>query len=110
MALAALAVAFVAWGAAPMPIENPLARDGVEFSQLTNWKGSEGHAELSADGRDVAFLADRDGEVDLFSSRVSEWDPENLTTDRGSLNVPLPLRPIGFTGDGRIWLTSSMKQ
>ena len=65
-------VALVALGAVvglrevPHPVatpENPLANS--EFTLLTNWEGNEGGAEITPDGRFVAFLADRNGEFDI---------------------------------------------
>ena len=41
--------------------ENPLAN--AQFSRFTDWEGTEGGAEISPDGKFVAFLADRDGRV-----------------------------------------------
>ena len=51
---------------------NPLA--GATFSRVTNWAGTEEHAEISPDGRFVAFLADRDGELDVWVSQLGTGD------------------------------------
>src|SRR5262249_47065748 len=53
--------------------ENPFAN--AQFSRLTDWEG----AEVSPDGRFVAFLADRDGEFDLWLSQVGTAEFRNLT-------------------------------
>ena len=52
----------------PTAIENPLST--ARFSQITNWEGAEAQAEISSDGRFVAFLADRAGQFDLWVSQV----------------------------------------
>ena len=46
----------------------PLAN--ATFTRFTNWEGTEEGAEISPDGKFVAFLADRDGEFDLWLSQV----------------------------------------
>ena len=48
--------------------ENPLAN--ATFSRVTDWEGTEEQAEISPDGRFVAFLADRDGQFDIWVSQV----------------------------------------
>jgi Tol biopolymer transport system component len=106
LALAALLSAVVVWEVRRPPIiqENPLA--GAHFSRFTGWDGMEGGAEISPDGKFVAFTADRDGELDLWVKQVGTGDFLNLTK-----NIP-PLvlsgtgiiRAFGFNGDGsEIW-------
>jgi Tol biopolymer transport system component len=86
----------------PAPVENPLPSEG--FKRLTDWAGSEGHAEISPDGKIVAFLADRDGEIDLFSSQVGTGEFKNLTQNIAPLNPNAILRSSGFSGDSaRLW-------
>ena len=45
-------------------VENPLAN--ATFSRVTNWEGTEEHAEISPDGRFVAFVADKAGQFDVW--------------------------------------------
>ena len=87
----------------PVPFGNPLPSQGFEI--FTDWPGSEGHAEISPDGKVVAFLADRDGEVDLFSSQVGTGVFRNLTESVESLHPVIAIqRRIGFSGDSaRLW-------
>ena len=66
--------------------ENPLAN--AQFSRFTDWEGTEEHAEISPDGRFVAFLADRDGQFDLWVSQVGTGNFRNLTPD-----IPPLMRP-----------------
>ena len=64
-------------------------------------------AEISSDGRFVAFIADRQGQFDLWVSQVGSWDFTNLTQDRPPLDSPSTLlRSFGFSGDGaEIWFS-----
>jgi Tol biopolymer transport system component len=89
----------------PPPVENPLA--DARFSRLTDWEGTESAAEISPDGKFVVFLADRDGQRDLFLSQVGTGSFQNLTKDIPSLRTPgVILRNYGFSGDGaEIWFS-----
>ncbi len=81
----------------PTAIDNPLAT--ARFSRLTDWAGAEAQAEISPDGRFVAFLADREGQFDLWVSQVGTWKFTNLTQDRPPLDSPSALlRSFGFSG------------
>ena len=71
VALAAVAAAVGAWAAHDQPTtdENPLAeRDVLAASRIG--QGTEEQAEISPDGRFVAFLADRDGQFDVWLSQL----------------------------------------
>ena len=111
-AVAALAVAAGTWSvwrpaATVETAENPLAN--ATFSRVTNWAGTEEHAEISPDGRFVAFLADRDGELDVWVSQLGTGDFRNLTLDLSPMMTPGNLlRSLGFSGDGsQIWFNTS---
>jgi Tol biopolymer transport system component len=104
--MAVLAAGVIVWEARrPTAIENPLAT--ARFSRLTDWPGTESHAEISSDGRFVAFLADREGQFDLWVSPVGTWKFTNLTQDTPPLDSPSTLlRSFGFTGDGtELWFS-----
>ena len=58
---------------------NPLA--SAAFSRVTDWAGTEEQAEISPDGRFVAFLADRAGQLDLWISQLGTGSFDNLTLD-----------------------------
>ena len=109
-ALAALAMAVGLWAALrPVPLENPLPSEG--FKRLTDWAGSEGFAEISPDGRVVAFLADRDGELDFFSTQLGTEVPNNLTSQLGPANPVSILRWTGFFPDSaRLWFNVAGRQ
>ena len=90
------------WSLARPTVDNPLPPEG--FSVFTNWPGSEGHAEISPDGKVVAFLADRDGEIDLYSSQIGTGVFTNLTESVSSLDPVAIQRRLGFFEDStRLW-------
>jgi serine/threonine protein kinase/Tol biopolymer transport system component len=84
---------------------DPLA--DARFTRLTDWEGTEGGAEISPDGKFVAFLADRDGQFDIWLSQVGTGVFRNLTADIPALQPIGPtFRKFGFSGDGsEIWFS-----
>ena len=88
-------------------IEDPLA--SAQFTRLTDWEGTEGGAEISPDGRFVAFVADKDGEFDVWLSQVGTGTFQNLTKDIGPLEPAFRVfRRLGFSGDGaEIWFSAA---
>ena len=112
-AIAAVAIAFVAavaiWlsrDTAPAPVDNPLVN--ARFSRVTDWEGTEAGGAISPDGRFVAFIADRDGQLDLWVSQLGTGRFLNLTQDIPPLSAPGFLRTFGFSGDGgEIWFTQA---
>ena len=104
-AVAALAAGVVVWEArrpAAAPAD-PLAN--ARFTRFTDWEGTEAAAEISPDGQFVAFVADRDGEFDIWLSQVGTGAFRNLTTAVAELQPTFfTFRKIGFSGDGTaIW-------
>jgi Tol biopolymer transport system component len=108
VALVALAAGVGVWEAR-RPVatrEDPLAH--ARFTRFTDWEGTETSAEISPDGKFVAFLADRAGQLDVWLGQVGTGQFRNLTAD-----IP-PLEPfggrifrkLGFSGDGaEIWFS-----
>ena len=94
----------------PSPSENPLPSDG--FKLLTDWAGSEEFADISPNGKVVAFLADRDGELDLFAGPIATESFRNLTEDMPPLASKIPiLRSVGFFFDSeRLWFGLNPRQ
>ena len=82
---------------------NPLAN--ARFLPLTNWQGAEEGAEISPDGKFVAFLADHAGEFDVWLTQVGSGDFSNLTGDVPPLAASGSIvRKLGFSGNGaQIW-------
>jgi Tol biopolymer transport system component len=105
LSIFAAAASWLNRGAAPSPVEDPLAN--ARFTRLTEWEGTEALAEISPDGRFVAFLADRLGQFDIWLNQVGTGEFKNLTADIPSLIPPgILLRPHGFSGDGaEIWFS-----
>lgn len=91
------------WLRSPDPAErNPLTN--ARFTRLTDFEGAELQAELSPDGRFVAFLSDRDGPFDIFLTQVGTGRFLNLTKGKKG-ELLEPTRSTGFSGDGsEIWL------
>jgi serine/threonine protein kinase/Tol biopolymer transport system component len=103
-AVAALAAVIVgeSWRRARTP-DDPLAAGRVTL--FTNWEGAEEGAAISPDGQFVAFLADHDGEWDIWLRQVGSADFTNLTRDFPPLSASgVIVRKLGFSGDGtQIW-------
>ncbi len=92
-----------------IPQENPLV--GARFTRLTDWDGSEVDAAISADGKFVAFLADREeGLFDVWVGQVGGTGFVNLTHGRFPGLYNARVRNIGFTPDGtQIWVHVTAK-
>jgi Tol biopolymer transport system component len=104
LAAAALLAAVVVWEVRRPPIiqENPLT--GAHFSRFTSWEGTEAGAEISPDGKFVAFKSDRDGQIDIWVKQVGTGSFLNLTRDIPPLSLPGVVRTFGFSGDSsEIW-------
>jgi Tol biopolymer transport system component len=101
-------VAAVVWfmrGATPPPAGDALAN--ARFMRFTDWPGNEAGAQISPDGKFVAFLADKAGEFDIWLRQVGAGDPVNLTRDFPALQNSGPVfKKFGFSGDGaEIWFS-----
>jgi Tol biopolymer transport system component len=107
VALVAIGAGVGFWEArrpATMPIDS---LGDARFTRLTDWEGTEGGAEISPDGKFVAFLADRDGQFDIWLSQIGTGSFRNLTVDIPALQPIGPtFRKFGFSGDGsEIWFS-----
>jgi serine/threonine protein kinase/Tol biopolymer transport system component len=78
--------------------KNPLAE--ARFTRFTDWEGSERDASLSADGRFVAFIADRAGVFDAWVGQVGGGEFLNLTKGRYPYLASPFVRAVAFTEDG----------
>lgn len=72
----------------------------ARFQRVTDFDGVEQAAAVSRDGRVVAFLSDRDGQMDVWVTQIGSGQFHNLT--RGSAGeVENPsVRLLGFSPDG----------
>jgi Tol biopolymer transport system component len=106
-ALVALAAGVAVWETRPRSVlETPLA--AAHFSRFTDWEGAELAAEISPDGKFVAFMSDAAGEFDIWLKQVGTGSFRNLTEDIGPLSAPGVVRNFGFSGDGaEIWVSTS---
>jgi Tol biopolymer transport system component len=88
--------------------QNPLA--DARFGQLTDFEGTERAAAISRDGRFVAFLADREGSMDVWVTQVGTGQFHNLTHGNPR-DVDNPdVRTVGFSPDSTLvsmWLRKS---
>lgn len=82
------------------PPDNPLT--DASFSPLTDFDGIEQAATVSRDGKFVAFLSDRDGQMDVWVTQIGVGQFYNLT--RGSVEglVNPSVRTLGFSPDGTL--------
>jgi Tol biopolymer transport system component len=78
--------------------QSPLA--GARFQRLTDFDGTEQAAAVSRDGRLVAFLADRDGPMDVWVTQVGSGQFQNLTRSSAAELVNPSVRMLGFSPDG----------
>ena len=93
---------------APPTWRNPLAN--ATFTPLTDWPGIEQAAEISRDGQWVSFLADHDGRMDAWLTRVGSGSYRNLTRGGLSQLVNPSVRTLGFSADGSlatVWTRSA---
>jgi Tol biopolymer transport system component len=80
--------------------ENPLA--DAHFAPLTDLDGIEQAAAISRDGRFVAFLSDRDGQMDVWVTQVGTGQFVNLTHGGAPELVNPSVRTLGFSPDGTV--------
>lgn len=78
-------------------------RDGSSPRRLTSHEGDEGGPRFSPDGNTIAFSAQYDGNLDVYSVSVNGGSPKRLTYH------PDPDFVEGFTPDGKSVLFSSMR-
>jgi Tol biopolymer transport system component len=79
---------------------NPLSK--ARFVRLTDFEGMEHAAAISRDGKFVAFLADRDGPVDVWVTQVGTGQFHNLTRGKIRDLANPDVRTIGFSPDATL--------
>ena len=81
---------------------NPLA--GARSTRVTDWEGAEIGASISADGKFVAFLSDRDGPYDVWVQQLGSGSFENITKGQARGLGGRGIRVTGFSDDGtHVW-------
>jgi Tol biopolymer transport system component len=79
---------------------NPL--DGAKFQPLTDFDGNRSSAAISRDGTTIAFLADRDGPMDVWATRIGSGNLVNLTRGRLHELVNPLVRGVAFSPDAAV--------
>ncbi len=79
---------------------NPMA--GARFEAVTDWGGLEQAAAISRDGQFIAFLSDRDGQMDVWITQVGSGQFHNLTHGSAPELVNPSVRTLGFSPDGML--------
>ena len=103
VALALLLVAgAVSWFAIDRTFiwHNPLA--GAKFSRLSDFAGSEQAVTISPNGRFVAFLGTRDGQVDAWVGEIGGDSYRNVTGGTFSQLTNPSIRTLGFSADSSL--------
>ena len=79
---------------------NPMA--GAHFQTVTDFDGVAQAAAVSRDGHFVAFLSDRDGQMDVWVTQAGSGEFHNLTRGSAPELVNPSVRTLGFTPDGSL--------
>ena len=79
---------------------NPIA--DARFQTVTDFEGVEEAAAVSRDGHFVAFLSDRDGQMDVWVTQVGSGQFHNLTRGNAPELVNPSVRTLGFAPDGSL--------
>ena len=79
---------------------NPIAE--ARFQTVTDSDGVEQAATVSRDGHFVAFLSDRDGQMDVWVTQVGSGEFHNLTHGSFPELVNPSIRTLGFSPDGSL--------
>ena len=79
---------------------NPIA--AARFQTVTDLDGVAQAAAVSRDGHFVAFLSDRDGQMDVWVTQAGSGEFHNLTRGSAPELVNPSVRMMGFTPDGSL--------
>ena len=79
---------------------NPIAH--ARFETVTDFGGVEQAAAISRDGHLVAFLSDRDGQMDVWVTQVGSGEFHNLTRGSAKDLANPSIRALGFSPDGSL--------
>ncbi len=78
--------------------KSPIAN--ARFQTITEFDGGEQAAAVSRDGQFIAFLSDRDGQMDVWVTQVGSGQFHNLTRGSAPELVNPSIRTLGFSPDG----------
>jgi Tol biopolymer transport system component len=87
---------------------NPIAN--ARFQTVTDFDGVEQAAAISRDGHLIAFLSDRDGQMDVWVTQVGSGQFHNLTHGSAPDLANPSIRTLGFTPDGSLVTFWARKQ
>ena len=79
---------------------NPIA--DARFQTVTDFGGIEQDAAVSPDGHLVAFLSDKDGQMDVWVTQIGSGEFHNLTHGRAPELVNPSVRTLGFSPDASL--------
>jgi Tol biopolymer transport system component len=79
---------------------NPIA--DARFQRVTDFDGLAQAAALSRDGHFIAFLSNRDGQMDVWVTQAGSGQFHNLTRGSAPELVNPSIRSLGFTPDGSL--------
>jgi Tol biopolymer transport system component len=74
----------------------------ARFQNVTDFDGVEQAAAVSRDGHFVAFLSDREGQMDVWVTQVGSGQFHNLTRGSVAELVNPSVRTMGFSPDGSL--------
>ncbi|MEY2411604.1 MAG: hypothetical protein QOD84_210 [Acidobacteriaceae bacterium] len=77
---------------------SPIAN--ARFQTIADFEGVEPAAAISRDGNFVAFLSNRDGQMDVWVTQVGSGQFHNLTRGSAPELVNPSIRTLGFSPDG----------
>jgi Tol biopolymer transport system component len=79
---------------------NPIA--GAKFQRITDWDGAAQAAAISRDGQFIAFISDRDKQMDVWITQVGSGQFHNLTHGSAPELINPAIRPLGFSPNGSL--------
>jgi Tol biopolymer transport system component len=74
----------------------------ARFQTVTDFDGAEQDAAVSRDGHFIAFLSDRDGQMDVWVTQIGAGQFHNLTRGSAPELVNPSVRTLGFSPDGSL--------
>ena len=100
-AIAALAIGAILWFQKTEYLwRNPIA--DARFQTVTDFDGVAQAAAVSRDGNVVAFLSDREGQMDVWVTQVGSGQYHNLTRGSAPELVNPSVRTLGFSPNGSL--------